>query len=209
MLPVGGRVSASHVTGVILAGGPASRFDGLPKGLQTVGGERIIDRVARGLRLVTNRLVVISNDPQSGEWLPGATVEGDLLPSHSSLIGIHAALSRAGGDVIVVAWDMPFVPVSLLEEIARRLASGAIAVVPIGPRGPEPVCAAYAAAALPFVEGMVAERALRLSGLIDALPGADRIPLATVARFGDPDVMFFNVNSPADRERAEAIARAL
>ncbi|MEY4608770.1 MAG: MobA-like transferase domain, partial [Gemmatimonadota bacterium] len=40
-------------TGVILAGGGATRFGGRPKGLEVVAGERIIDRVARGLRMVT------------------------------------------------------------------------------------------------------------------------------------------------------------
>ena len=37
-------------TGVILAGGAASRFGGLPKGLERVDGRRIIDRVASALR---------------------------------------------------------------------------------------------------------------------------------------------------------------
>lgn len=202
-------MNRDDATGVILAGGPASRFDGRLKGLETVGGERIIDRVARGLRSVTNRLLVISNHPRAGEWLSDAKIATDLLPGRSSLVGIHSALARAGGSVIVLAWDMPFVPVELLEELATRLRNGVTAVVPFGPGGPEPVCAAYAATALPHVGRLAAAGALKLSAFIDALPDVDRIPPEEVARFGDPGVMFFNVNSPADRERAEAIARAL
>jgi molybdopterin-guanine dinucleotide biosynthesis protein A len=124
-------------------------------------------------------------------------------------VGIHSALSRAGSDVIVVAWDMPFVPMELIEELATRLRLGVTAVIPFGHGGPEPVCAAYAAAALPLVERLVKSNALKLSALVDELPAVARIPVTEVARFGDPDVIFFNVNGPADHQRAEAIARAL
>jgi molybdopterin-guanine dinucleotide biosynthesis protein A len=124
-------------------------------------------------------------------------------------VGIHSALSRAGGDVIVVAWDMPFVPTALLEELAARLRPGVTAVIPFGPGGPEPVCAAYAAAALPHVERLAESKAFKLSALVDELPAVARIPVTEIARFGDPDLILFNVNSPADRVRAEAIVRAL
>lgn len=206
----GGRTArTTHLTGAILAGGPASRFGGLPKGLQTVGGERIIDRVARSLRSTTDRLLVISNDPHAGEWLGDATSAGDLLPGRASLIGIHAALSRSRGAVVVVAWDMPFVPPTLVAELAARLRSGATAVIPFGRNGPEPVCAAYAGDALPHVERLAASGALTLSALVEELPNVERISVGEVTRFGDPDVIFFNVNSPEDRARAEAIAGAL
>lgn len=174
-----------------------------------VGGERIIDRVARALRPVTDRLLVISGDANASRWLPDATVAGDVLPGRASLVGIHSALSRAGGDVIVVAWDMPFVPSSLLEELAARLKPGVTAVIPFGPGGPEPVCAAYAASALPHVERVARSLTLQLSAFVHELPDVVRIPRVEVARFGDPGVIFFNVNSPDDRDRAEAIAGAL
>lgn len=185
------------------------RFGGQPKGLQVVGGERIIDRVAHSLRSITDRLLVISNDPHAGDWLADAKVAGDVLTGSASLVGIHSALSRAGSDVIVVAWDMPFVPTALLEELAARLRPGVTAVIPFGPGGPEPVCAAYAASALAHVERLAESKALKLSALVDELPAVARIPVTEVARFGDPDLIFFNVNSPTDRERAEAIVRAL
>ena len=39
-------------TGVVLAGGLATRYGGRPKGLEHVEGVRIIDRVAAALRAV-------------------------------------------------------------------------------------------------------------------------------------------------------------
>lgn len=201
--------ASNTVTGVILAGGPASRFGGLPKGLQTVGGERIIDRVARVLRATTDRLLIVSNDPAAAEWIAGVPVATDVLPLKASVAGIHSALARAGSDVLVVAWDMPFVSEALLSELRRRLTGDAVAVVPWGPGGPEPVCASYAARALPHIEAMAKAGTLRLSDMVDALPGLARIAPGEVSRFGDPETLFLNVNSPDDHQRAEAIARSL
>jgi molybdopterin-guanine dinucleotide biosynthesis protein A len=42
------------VIGAILAGGAGSRFGGMPKGLERVGGVRVIDRVATALRSVAS-----------------------------------------------------------------------------------------------------------------------------------------------------------
>ena len=201
--------SSPPITGVILAGGAASRFGGLPKGLQTIGDERIIDRVARVLRATTDRLLIISNDPAAAGWLPDVPAAFDVLPMKASVVGIHAALARAATDVLVVAWDMPFVSEALLAELRRRLIGEVMAVVPWGPGGPEPVCAAYSARVLPDIERMARAGTLRLSDMVDALPGLARIAPDEVARYGNPGALFFNVNSPDDQRRADAIARSL
>jgi molybdopterin-guanine dinucleotide biosynthesis protein A len=124
-------------------------------------------------------------------------------------VGIHAALVHAVSDVIVLAWDMPFVPVALLEALRDRLRAGALAVVPLTTEGPEAVCAAYSADALPHVERLLHAGVLKLSDLLDALPRVDRLTPPDIARFGAANVIFFNVNSPADLTRAEEIADAL
>jgi len=154
-------------------------------------------------------LLVISNDPDAADWIEDAEVAGDVLPGRASLIGIHAALVHAATDVVVVAWDMPFVPATLLEALRRRLHGSVGAVIPTGAHGLEPACAAYAAGALPHIERRVKTGELKLADLADAIPTVDRMAASDVARFGDPDVVFLNVNHPDDLARAEAIARAL
>ena len=52
-------------TGVILAGGGATRYGGRPKGLERVGGRRIIDRVADVLRETTDELLLVANAPDA------------------------------------------------------------------------------------------------------------------------------------------------
>jgi molybdenum cofactor guanylyltransferase len=177
--------------------------------LQLVGGDRIIDRVARALRPSSDRLLIVSNDPSARTWIADAEIAGDMLAGRASLIGIHAALAHARSNVVVVAWDMPFVPAALLTELRDRLKRGASAVIPTGPNGPEAACAAYSIDALPHIERLAKGGALKLAALVDDLPGVEQLSLDQAATFGDPSVIFMNVNRPDDLTRAEGIARAL
>lgn len=191
------------MTGVIVAGGGNQRFGGAPKGLARVGGERIIDRVTRAIRAVTQELVLVANAPDAGDWLPGVAVIRDSRPERGSVVGLHTALAGAAGPRLVVAWDMPFVSAELLKLIVERLGNGAAAVVPEGPRGPEPFCAAYTDECLPSIEAAIERREFRVSSLVQQLPNVVRVTVDEVRRFGDPGRLFFNVNDSADLDAAE------
>jgi molybdopterin-guanine dinucleotide biosynthesis protein A len=190
-------------TGVILAGGAASRFGGEPKGLQHVGGTRIIDRVAGVLSEATDSLLLIANDPAASDWLPDVPRAGDIITGQGSLGGIHAALVAAGSNVIVVAWDMPFVPASLLRAL-RSAAEGADAVVPESgsKRGLEPLCAYYSPACVAPIERRLAADDRRVIGFYDDIRLV-RLSHEDVARHGDPAIMFMNVNTPDELIIAE------
>lgn len=190
-------------TGVILAGGLASRYDGLPKGLEKVGGRRVIDRVRDALAPATDALLLIANDPAASGWLPGVRVEPDIRVGCGSLGGIHAALAHAGGDVVVVAWDMPFVPARLVHAL-RAFGELADVVVPESEseRGVEPLCAYYSERCLPAIERRLDEGERRVVSFFADVRVA-RIPAPEVATIGEPSLMFMNVNSPRDLALAE------
>jgi len=196
----------SPCTGVILAGGAASRYGGLPKGLERVGGRRIIDRVADALADVSDDLLLVANDPAAGGWLPGVRVAGDLVPNAGGLGGIHAALHHAASPVLIVAWDMPFVPSGLLARL-RTLGDLADVAVPESGsrRGVEPLCAFYAPSCLAAIERSLAEDDRRVVGF-HAHVRVARLPATEVSAFGDPDLLFMNVNTPDDLARAETHA---
>ena len=116
---------------MILAGGGSMRYGGRPKGLESISGVRIIDRVAAALRAATEELLLIANAAEAVNWLPGVAVAGDVRVGEGALGGLHAALARAGTDVLLVAWDMPFVSAALLRTMrARGEAEGVDAVLP-------------------------------------------------------------------------------
>ena len=132
----------------------------------------------------------------------------DARPERGSVVGIHTAIEavRAGDAVLVVAWDMPFVSAALLELLVRLVRKGASAAFPEGPSGPEPFCAAYTAACLPDIDRAIVRGDFRMSGVVARLPNAARVGLNEVRRFGDPERLFFNVNTAADLETAERVA---
>lgn len=196
------------ISGAIVAGGQNARFSGQPKGLYRVHGIRIIDRVAAALRQVTPDIALIANDPDADDWLPGVPVIADDREERGSLIGLHSAVRRARDAVLVVAWDMPFVTPELLALIVSFHSSGAGAVVPETPRGVEPMCALYAPACLPAIDRAIAQGELRLSSVVARFPGLARVPLEVIETVGDPERLFFNVNSQADLELAERMARS-
>ena len=193
--------------GVVLAGGANRRFGRL-KGLESIGGVRIIDRVANSIRAVTTVDILAANDESASDWLHGVSVESDKFPSTGGLAGVHAALSR-GSDVLVVAWDMPFVVPKLLQAIVDRAVSGnAQVVVPESrsPSGIEPFCAFYSVETLSAIEAFLAAGGGAAYGFLRANPGTIRLSLRDVVSIGDPDRLFFSVNTPEDLEHARTMA---
>lgn len=133
----------------------------------------------------------------------------DILRVKASVAGIHAALRAARGDVIAVAWDMPFVAPALIGELRSRLTDGIAAVVPRVSDRAEPLCAAYSEGVMTAIERQVEGGTLALNEILSAIGPIAWIEGDDLQRLGDPGIMFFNVNSQSDLERAEEIAGSL
>src|SRR5690348_10659640 len=95
-------------SGVVLAGGRSTRFNGIAKGLLEVGERRIIDRVCDALRSAVDELLLITNDVAVREAMPNLRTFGDVRDDRGSLVGLHSALVHGGEAILVAAWDMPF-----------------------------------------------------------------------------------------------------
>lgn len=199
---------ASPVRGSILAGGGATRFGGRPKGLESVGGARILDRLVDAFHEALGTLpLLIANDPGATGWRPDLEVVPDLRPGAGALGGLLTAVAAGPGPVVAVAWDMPFVPAGLIRHLAGALAD-ADAVLPAssGRRGVEPMCAGYGPACQPAIEAAIARDDLRAIAFHSAVRTCI-LPAEVVASYGDPSLLFFNVNSHDDLTQAESLWR--
>jgi molybdopterin-guanine dinucleotide biosynthesis protein A len=173
----------------------------------TVGGRRVIDRVVDALTTATlEPPILVANDPGAAEWRPGLTVHRDVIEGMGSLGGILTAVEKAGS-VLCVAWDMPFVTAPLLSALAELLEGVDVAIPESDSRrGVEPLCAAYGPACGPAIRAALArgdQRAIAFHADVRVA----RLGRERVLQYGDPDVLFFNVNSPSDLERAESLCR--
>ncbi|MDB4908726.1 MAG: Molybdopterin-guanine dinucleotide biosynthesis protein [Gemmatimonadetes bacterium] len=195
--------------GAVLAGGRASRMGGAPKGLATVGGTRIVDRVMAALRAVTDEVIIVAAQPDAGEWCPGTPVVSDRVPNLGPLGGIDAALA-SGADVLVVAWDMPFVTPALLAALRERgERAHADAVVPEGEgaHGLEPLCAWYAASTAQFFAEAIASGDSALHRTLRTLPRLVIVERDALRSFGNPAQLLTSVNTHASLARAQKLAR--
>ncbi|TFG53356.1 MAG: hypothetical protein E4H37_03390, partial [Gemmatimonadales bacterium] len=82
--------------GAILAGGGATRFGGTPKGLEQVGGRRVIDRLVDAfVQGIGEPPLLVANAPEASAWCPGIRVVRDLIPGAGSLGGLYTAVEEA------------------------------------------------------------------------------------------------------------------
>jgi molybdopterin-guanine dinucleotide biosynthesis protein A len=192
--------------GAVLAGGQSRRF-GSPKQIAELDGTRLIESVARALRAAGAHAVAITglDLPDLSHLLPCRV---DVLPGRGPLGGVHTALvwARELGltGTLCVACDTPFIPTTLLRKIAEigeASPGSVVAAETTDPRGLEPLCAWYPTAAIQEIEVRLGEARLSLTSLLETLP-VRRIPLDEVRAHGNPEKSFFNINTPADRDRA-------
>jgi molybdopterin-guanine dinucleotide biosynthesis protein A len=197
------------VNGAIIAGGLATRFGGKPKGLERVAGVRILDRLVDAMVAAFGEPpLLVANAPDARDWRPDLRVEADVIPGLGALGGIHAAVCLAPAPVVLVAWDMPFVTTELLRALATGL-EHADACLPEsdGPRGVEPLCAAYGPAVLRPIEDGLARGDRRAVAFHDSV----RVAILNgekIRSLGDPGRLFFNVNTAEDLGRANRMASA-
>jgi molybdopterin-guanine dinucleotide biosynthesis protein A len=194
--------------GAILAGGGATRFGGHPKGLEEVGGERILDRLTRVMTAALGEPpLLVANAPDAGTWRPDLRTVADVRPGFGALGGIYTAVVEAPAPVVCVAWDMPFVSESLIRALADGLQRhDAILPQSDGRRGVEPLCAAYGPACRDAILSSLAAGDLRAIGFHDRIK-VGILPLEQVRSLADPDLLFFNVNTADDLAKADQLWR--
>jgi molybdopterin-guanine dinucleotide biosynthesis protein A len=196
--------------GAVLAGGAARRYGGRPKGLLTVGGRRILDRVVDALVEATGAApLIVANAPDAASWRPDLETIADRRPGAGSLGGIYTAVGAHGGPVLCVAWDMPFISAPLLRALVTGsegydafLPRSGPAVAGRGSAGLEPLCAVYGPACGPAIEAALQRDDLRAIAFHDSVL-VGTLSLEAVQAFGDPVELFFNVNRPEELEAAE------
>lgn len=193
--------SFRDVSGAVLAGGRASRFGG-NKALATLRDRPLITRPLDALRPLASDLFIVAADGVAYAQT-GVPTRPDRRSGAGPLGGIYTALSVAEHPIVVcLACDLPFVRTALIAYLLQQIGDHD-AVVPCTDAGLEPLHAVYARSCLPAIEAMLGRGLLR----VDALFAAVRTRRVTAAELRPLDPAgraFWNVNTPADLERAAA-----
>jgi len=199
------------LTAAILAGGRSTRFGGRDKSALVVDGRTIFDRQVSELSQIAGEILLVGGTVRPG--YAGVTPIADLIPGCGPLGGLHAALTVARGEpVVVVACDMPYVSAPFLAYLAglagepgKQTERGEFtAIVPQTERGYHPLCAVYTHAVIAPLERRLAAGHFTMMDLLAdvrlRVVAADEI-----APFGNPHRLLANVNTPAEHEGLEAL----
>jgi molybdopterin-guanine dinucleotide biosynthesis protein A len=196
-----------RITGVIQAGGKSTRMGGRPKALLELGGRRIIERVLDAVAPVVDDVLIVTNTPDLYAFL-GLPMVPDAWPEHGSLGGLCTGLAAApGAAAFTVACDMPFLHREVARLVVARAGQGDVVIPRVGDRL-ETLHALYAKACLPAMQARLRAGRLRIVGFF---PDVRVVEIAQdeVARHRAPDIVFMNVNTPEELERARALAAEL
>jgi molybdopterin-guanine dinucleotide biosynthesis protein A len=194
--------------GVILAGGQASRMGGGDKGLRSLGGQTLLARVEARLSPQVAGLALNANgDPTrfDGLGLPviADSVEGFAGPLAGVLAGLDWAAAQGAETIVTAAADTPFFPCDLVPQLLHASEGMAHPLVLATTPDPERGRARHPTFGLWPVALRDDLRAALEGGLRKVVLWTDRHG-GREALFPDEDA-FFNVNTPDDLTRAEAM----
>lgn len=195
----------SNFSGVILAGGQNSRFDGRNKSLISFGEIRIFDHIYETFKSLFDHIIIVTNEPESYlEW--DATIVSDLFDIRCSLTGLHAGLFYTRTPfAFFSACDTPFLRPDLIKLLITSTTSKDDIVLPKTAAGFEPLCAVYSRRCLAAIENRLRQKKLAIRGIYRKL----KVKTVTEKRLRavDPDLdSFFNVNTPEDLKQARKMA---
>jgi molybdopterin-guanine dinucleotide biosynthesis protein A len=188
------------VAGFVLAGGHSRRM-GRDKALLPWDGTTLLDHAVARVRAATAAPPTVLSGRELRYQDRGLRALADEEPGRGALGGVLTGLARMTADAgLFLAVDLPIVPEALLRHLVAR-AEGADAVVAFSPAGAEPLCAVYAKSCEPAIRACMASGELEMTSFWRHVAVRALYPEA-IARFGDPERLFRNLNAAADYERA-------
>lgn len=188
---------------VIQAGGQSKRM-GQDKGLVSLAGRPMIEHVIEGVDGIGDEITITTNNPNGYQYL-GIRMASDTDPGAGALTGLHTALEASQGEtVFVIACDMPF-PNQALIQYLLSLAPKADAVVPFMNNRYQPLHAVYSREpCLQAIRKAIANNQKRAISFYSDI-NVFKIEEQEISKYSKDELSFFNVNTPTDLAKAEAI----
>ena len=177
--------------GFVLVGGGSTRM-GTNKALLRLGDETLVESAASKVASAIGSVALIGDPDRYRPF--GYPVYADRNPGCGPIGGLQTILSLGLAEWnLLVACDMPRISGSLLSTLIAKIEgtpAQSACIVPLGPDGPEPLCAIYHATCLPAVDWAISARRFKMRDLLFEL---NMIPFTP-----SDSAVFTNVNTPAD-----------
>ncbi len=200
---------AAGTLGLVLAGGLARRMGGGDKAMIAIGGTSILDRVLERLRLQTAGIIINANGDPARFAATGLPVIADTVPGFAGpLAGVLAGLDWAAANkpdityIASVPGDCPFLPRDLVGRLhAARISDDLPLACARSGAWRHPVVGLWPVTLRDDLRRALVDEDLRKIEVWTARHGI------AIADWPDKPVdPFFNVNTPEDAARANALA---
>ena len=194
-----------QVTTIILAGGEGKRF-GQNKATLLLMGRSLLDWVIERVEPISHEILVVCGEQVLLPPHFKAKVVPDLFPNQGPLGGLYSGLYFSQTPLaFAFGCDMPFLNLELLNYMLQ-VAPGFDAVVPRIFGKIHPLHALYFRHCLPVLKRDLKQGLLKLTLSLEHLH-LRYLEEEEAQRFDSQLLSFFNINSPADLERASIFLR--
>lgn len=192
---------------IVLAGGKGQRL-GHDKIQECIGGKSLINRVVDTLSSFRCQIIIVSAREQSLSGVssyPETKRVTDIYPDKGPLGGVYTGLfvSEHLRNVVVAA-DMPFLDLSLLNYMVEKSAGFDVVIPRIG-RMIEPLHAVYSKECLQPMKHQLENGELSIHSLFTQLR-VNYIEANEIDRFDPEHLSFFNINTAAELKKARELA---
>jgi len=173
---------------------------GRDKALLPWAGGTLLDAAVARLARVAAEVAILVGRSERYAGRPERRV-ADVLGDAGALGGVYSGLCATERPLgLFLAVDLPFVPEALLRHLIGG-ADGVDAVVPVSPRGAEPLCAVYARSCRDPIRRRLDSGERRMSCFWPDVR-VRQVGPDELRRFGDPGRLFQNLNTSADYDAA-------
>ena len=188
---------------IVLAGGKSTRM-GRDKTLVRVKKTRMLEGTVKLLADEFPEIIVSANTiPQD---VSGVTTIADIMPGRGPLGGIHASLIKSQyHNNFIIACDMPFIDIRLAVYMVSLAEAGHDAVVPRLGKYYQPLFSVYSKNCIPAIEKSLKQGRNQIISFYYAVK-TRFVSLDEIKKIGEPDTIFFNVNTPGDLDTAKKMA---
>jgi molybdenum cofactor guanylyltransferase len=188
------------LTGIILAGGKASRMGGRAKPFLKINKKTLISIQLSSLRKVFKKIIIVTNSRQRYRNLKGVELVPDIIAGIGPLGGIYSGLLASKSFYnFVVACDMPFINTELIKHMFAK-APGYDIVIPKIDGRHEPLFCIYSKACILSVSRMAAKKIFKIKVLLP-LVKVKEITKKEVLSYGNPEKIFVNINTARELKK--------
>ncbi len=194
-------------SGIVLAGGKSKRM-GIDKRHVKLLGMSLLELSVNRLRTITEEVLVVIGEKENLDFRDVHFIL-DIEKNRGPMLGLFTGLCKMKNFyALVTSVDNPLLTIEFLNYLKEN-AIGYDAVVPRWKRGIEPLVAVYSKnPLLTMKEWIKKEKNLAPYLFVQELDLRVRfIEEEEISKFGDPEILFFNINTKEDLKKAKRMIK--